>query len=203
VSVTPLSRILPAAVGLAVAGAVVGITAWMLPVNLRSVSPALLKTAGAGTPTVASLGRELVDLERIGPASQLLAATKTVNDPRAPALERAIEAFALRQPALIAWGGWDAALDPLFNLRSGPARGASTPALTFLIPAAAQENRRLLDSACCQPLGRLPPGRCRDSQSWPSIRALSRYRLTPRRPPHSDSKSTPSRANRLSFRKRC
>jgi hypothetical protein len=39
-SVTPLSRILPAAVGLAVAGAVVGIAAWMLPVNLRSVSPA-------------------------------------------------------------------------------------------------------------------------------------------------------------------
>lgn len=97
-SVTPLSRILPAAVGLAVAGAVVGITAWMLPVNLRSVSPALLKTAGAGTATVASLGRDLVDLERIGPASQLLAAAKTVNDPRAPALERAIEAFAVRQP---------------------------------------------------------------------------------------------------------
>lgn len=101
-SVTPLSRILPAAVGLAVAGVVVGIAAWMLPVNLRSVSPALLKTAGAGTPTVAALGRDLVDLERIGPASQLLAAAKIVNDPRAPALERAIEAFALRQPALIA-----------------------------------------------------------------------------------------------------
>ena len=97
-SVTPLSRILPAAVGLAVAGAVVGITAWILPVNLRSVSPALLKTAGAGTATVASLGRDLVDLERIRPASQLLAAAKTVNDPRAPVLERAIEAFAVRQP---------------------------------------------------------------------------------------------------------
>ena len=141
-SVTPLSRILPAAVGLAVAGVVVGIAAWMLPVNLRSVSPALLKSAGAGTPTVAALGRDLVDLERIGPASQLLAAAKIVNDPRAPALERAIEAFALRQPALIAWGGWDAALDPLFNLRSGPARGASTPVLTFLIPAAAREKLR-------------------------------------------------------------
>ncbi|PAW73201.1 MAG: hypothetical protein B9S26_12080 [Opitutia bacterium Tous-C4FEB] len=104
-SVTPLSRILPAAVGLAVAGVVVGIAAWMLPVNLRSVSPALLKSAGTGTPTVAALGRDLVDLERIGPASQLLAAAKIVNDPRAPALERAIEAFALQQPALIAWGG--------------------------------------------------------------------------------------------------
>jgi hypothetical protein len=103
----------------------------MLPVNLRTVSPALLKTAGAGTPTVASLGRELVDLERIGPASQLLAAAKTVNDPRAPAPEHAIETFAVRQPALIAWGGWDAALDPLFNLRSGPAGARARRSLRF------------------------------------------------------------------------
>jgi len=81
-SVTPLSRILPAAIGLAAAGAVVGIAAGKLPVNLRSVRPALLKTAGSGMPTVAALGRDLVDLGRIGPSSLLLAAAKTVNDPR-------------------------------------------------------------------------------------------------------------------------
>ncbi len=141
-SVTPLHRVLPVALGLVACGLALGIAAWMLPVNLKSVSPALLQTAGAGTPSVAAYGRDLVDLERIGPASLLLAAAKTVNDPRAPALERAVEAFAARQPSLIAWGGWDAALDPLFNLRAGPARGASTPVLTFLIPAAAREKVR-------------------------------------------------------------
>ena len=141
-SVTPLRRILPAALGWVAAGLALGIAAWMLPVNLKSVSPGLLQTAGAGTPTLAAFGRDLVDLERIGPASLLLAAAKTVNDPRAPALERAVEAFALRQPSLLAWGGWDASLDPLFNLRAGAVRGASTPVLTFLIPAAAREKLR-------------------------------------------------------------
>lgn len=101
-SVTPLRRILPAALGLVAAGLGLGIAAWMVPVNLKSVSPGLLQTAGAGTPTLAAFGRDLVDLERIGPAALLLAAAKTVNDPRAPALERAVEAFALRQPSLMA-----------------------------------------------------------------------------------------------------
>lgn len=42
----------------------------------------------------------------------------------------------------MAWGGWDASLDPLLNLRAGAARGASTPVLTGFIPAAAREKLR-------------------------------------------------------------
>jgi hypothetical protein len=116
---------------LVVLGFVIGIAAWLLPVNLKSVSPALLRAAGAGTPTLGAYGRDLVDVERIGPAALVLAAARTTNDPRAPALANALEQFAARQPGLMAWGGWDPFLDPLFNLRADSGRRGSTPVLTF------------------------------------------------------------------------
>ena len=131
-----------AAVGLVLAGLVIGVLAWLLPVNLKSVSPALLATAGAGSPSLAAFGRDLVDSEKIGPAALLLAASQTFNDPRAPALARALEELTARQPAVAAWGGWDPFLDPLFNLRGDATRRASTPVLTFLTPAAAREKVR-------------------------------------------------------------
>src|SRR4051812_33129727 len=88
--------------GLAIAAA-----AWLLPVNLKSVSPALLRAAGKGTPSLGAYGRDLVDVEKLGPAVLVLAAAKATDDPRAPALSVAIEEFAARQPGLMAWGGWD------------------------------------------------------------------------------------------------
>lgn len=138
--VAPRSKMLAAA--LVLAGLVIGVGAWLLPVNVKSVSPALLRAAGAGTPSLAAYGRDLVDSEKIGPAALLLAASQAVNDPRAPALARALEELTARQPALTAWGGWDAFLDPLFNLRANTARTASTPVLTFFIPNAAREKLR-------------------------------------------------------------
>ena len=116
--------------------------AWLLPVNLKSVSPALLRAAGAGTPTLGAYGRDLVDVEKIGPAALVLAAAKITNDPRAPALAQSLEQFAVRQPGIVAWGGWDPFLDPLFNLRSAPARRGSTPVLTFFIPERARTTLR-------------------------------------------------------------
>jgi len=92
----------PAAPALVFAGAVVAVLAWLLPVSLKSVSKGLLRSAGEGTPSIAAFGRDLVDSEKIGPAILLLAASKGVGDPRAPALERAIDAFASQQPALMA-----------------------------------------------------------------------------------------------------
>ena len=91
--------------------------AWLLPVSLKSVSRALLRSAGSGTPSVAAFGRDLVDSEKIGPARLVLEAAKAVGDPRAPALARRPSTALARQPSLAAWGGWDPALDPLFNLR--------------------------------------------------------------------------------------
>src|SRR5438128_2409052 len=83
---------------LVVIGLVIAAAAWLLPVNLKSVSPALLRAAGAGTPTLGAYGRDLVDVEKIGPAALVLAAARATNDPRAPVLATAIEQFATRQP---------------------------------------------------------------------------------------------------------
>ena len=122
-----------AAPALVVLGVAVAVMAWLLPANLKSVGPALLRAAGAGTPSLGSYGRDLVDAEKIGSAALVLAAARATDDPRAPALDRALQQFAIDQPALVAWGGWDPFLDPLFNLRSDSGHRASTPVLTFFI----------------------------------------------------------------------
>jgi hypothetical protein len=122
-----------AAFALVIAGLVSVFAAWSLPANLKSVSPALLQAAGADTPTLGAFGRDLVDLEKIGPAALVLAAARATDDPRAPALGAAIEQFTARQPGLAAWGGWDPFLDPLFNLRVNAGHRGSTPVLTFFI----------------------------------------------------------------------
>jgi len=124
----------PAAPALVFAGAVIAVVAWLLPVSLKSVSKGLLRSAGAGTASVAAFGRDLVDSEKIGPAMFMLDVSKAVGDPQAPALGRALDALSSRQPALVAWGGWDPSLDPLFNLRRLTPFSSSTPVLTFLIP---------------------------------------------------------------------
>jgi hypothetical protein len=84
----------------------------------------------------------LVDVEKIGPAALVLAAARATEDPKAPALANALEQFATRQPGLMAWGGWDPFLDPLFKLRDGAARRASTPVITFFMPEAARAKLR-------------------------------------------------------------
>ncbi len=132
----------PAAPALIFAGAVIAVLAWMLPVSLKSVSRALLRSAGTGTASVAAFGRDLVDSEKIGPALLVFDVAQAIGDPRAPALKRALDDLSSRQPALVAWGGWDAALDPLFNLRQKTPHASSTPVVTFLIPDHAREAAR-------------------------------------------------------------
>jgi hypothetical protein len=124
------------------AGAVIAVIAWLLPVSLKSVSRGLLRSAGANTPSVAAYGRDLVDSEKIGPALFFLDVAKSVDDPRAPALDRALADLSARQPSLVAWGGWDPSLDPLFNLRKATSHATSTPVLTFLLPTGARDTVR-------------------------------------------------------------
>jgi hypothetical protein len=131
-----------AAIVLVLAGLLVGVIAWMIPANLKSVSPALLRAAGEGTATLGGFGRDLVDLEKIGPASLVLSAAKKTNDPRAPALETALGTLASKQPSLVAWGGWDPFLDPLFDLRKDTGRRESAPILTFFITEASRAKLR-------------------------------------------------------------
>jgi len=125
--------------GLLLAGFVVISAAWFLPANLKSVNPPLLHAAGDGTPTLGAFGRDLVDLEKIGPAALVLTAARAIDDPRTTALAAAIDTAAARQPGIAAWGGWDPFIDPLFNLRADTSRRASTPVLTFFIPEKSRE----------------------------------------------------------------
>src|SRR5437667_12796684 len=89
------------------AGLALAFSAWSVPANLKSTNPALLRAAGADTPTLGAFGRDLVDLEKIGPAALVLVAARATDDPRTPALAKALEEAAARQPSLVAWGGWD------------------------------------------------------------------------------------------------
>lgn len=114
--------------------------AWIVPVNLKSVTPALLKSAGADTPTPARFGRQLLDREKPGPAALALATARTLGDPQSSALASALDAAAQRQPELVPWGGWDPFLDPLFKLKENTGRNASTPVLTFFITEKARAN---------------------------------------------------------------
>jgi len=134
---TPLSAFawLGAGVGLLLA-------AWSLPVNLKSITPALLRAAGAGTPSAAQLGRQLVQSEKIGPAALVLAAAEAVRDPGTSALRAELTQLTTHQPELVAWGGWDPFLDPLFNLRENKDHPASTPVLTFFIAEKARQSLR-------------------------------------------------------------
>lgn len=140
----PTSRGSPglAAPLMVIVGLGVAACAWMLPVNLKSLSPALLRAAGENSLTLGAYGRDLVDVEKIGPAAMLLAAAKTTDDPRAPALETALNQYAARQPGLMAWGGWDPFLDPLFKLREDTGRRGSTPVLAFFIAEKARSALR-------------------------------------------------------------
>jgi hypothetical protein len=135
-------RLAPTTPILLIAGIALALVAWMLPANLKSVSPALLRAAGANTPTLGAYGRDLVDVEKIGPAALVLAAARVTDDPRVPALTEALGRFAARQPGLMAWGGWDPALDPMFNLRADSGRRGSTPVLSFFITVRARETLR-------------------------------------------------------------
>ena len=127
---------------LVLAGLAVATAAWMVPVNLKSVTPSLLRAAGQGTPTLAEFGRQLVDAEKIGPASEVLAAARSIEDPRATVLAWELDRLKARQPNLAAWGGWDPLLDPLFNLRAPSGHPGSTPVLTFFIPEEARDSLR-------------------------------------------------------------
>lgn len=123
-------------------GVALAIAAWSVPVNLKSVSPALLREAGMDTPSLSHFGRQLVESEKIGPAALVLDAARALKDPDAPALEAALKDLASHQPEMVAWGGWDPFLDPLFNLRESKGRKESTPVLTFFLPEKARTSLR-------------------------------------------------------------
>ena len=127
---------------LVVLGLIVAFAAWSLPVNLKAISPALLREAGAGTPSLTQFGQQLVQSEKIGPATLVLDAARAVNDPGAPELAKSLGELSAHSPEMVAWGGWDPFLDPLFNLRENRGHSKSTPVLTFFITEQARTTLR-------------------------------------------------------------
>jgi len=133
-------RNLPIAAAWLAVGLLMLVGAWMVPVNLKSLTPSVLKQAGKETPSVAAFGKQILDSEKLGPAQLVLAAARLVDDPKAPELDRRIRDVMTRRPEWAAWGGWDPFLDPLFNLKENTGHAESTPVLTFFIATKARQS---------------------------------------------------------------
>lgn len=131
-------------------GAALLLAAWAVPVHLRSLAPALLREAGAGTATLGDLVDARLDAAQPGPAALLLSGARAAaRDAGAVAalnrLEGALKTFAQREPALMPWGGEDPFLLPLTKqpaARAAAEKGESAPVLRFFVTAGAREALR-------------------------------------------------------------
>lgn len=118
------------------------VVAWLLPVNVKSLNTALLREAGRDTPTVATFGRQLLDLDKPGPAALALDAARKVNDPKAGELATAYENYAKNHRDMMPWGGWDVALEPVLSGRNAASSSDSQPVLAFMVTQQARDNLR-------------------------------------------------------------
>lgn len=129
---------------LIVAGAALVAAGWLLPVQVKSVSPLLLREAGTGSPTLVEYGRTLREADKVGPASLVRDAAKKLALPGAETLAAALAADGQRQPELVAWGGLDPYLEQVFAGKSRPvaATAVSLPAIQEFLPAKARDTVR-------------------------------------------------------------
>ena len=116
--------------------------AWMLPANVKSLNPALLREAGRDTPSVSMFSRDLLALDKPGPAALVLETARLVGDPGAGALGVIFDDFQNKHREMIPWGGWDVALDPLLSGQNAASPAVSTPVLTFMVTQRARDNLR-------------------------------------------------------------
>src|SRR4051812_34536867 len=116
--------------------------AWLLPVNVKSLNSALLREAGRDTPTVSSFGRDLLELDKPGPAALALDAARKADDPGANALGVIFDSFAEKHRDMMPWGGWDVALEPLLIDRNAASSAESQPVLRFMVTQQARDNLR-------------------------------------------------------------
>jgi len=115
---TPTRRNALTAAATALVGLGLGVLAWLLPVNLKSLSPTQLAAAGRGTTTLGELGEQFIHTEKLGPAMLVLASARDLGDPAAESIAEQVAALAAQQPALVPWGGWAPALEPILGLGS-------------------------------------------------------------------------------------
>ncbi len=129
---------------LIVVGAVLVAAGWLLPVQVKSVSPLLLREAGMGSQTLVEYGRTLREADKIGPASLVRDAATQLALPGAEPLAAALAAAAQRQPELVPWGGLDPYLEQVFagQARSTAATPVSRPAIQEFLPAKTRDTVR-------------------------------------------------------------
>lgn len=162
--------------------------AWLLPVNIKSLNAALLREAGRDTASVSTFGRELLDLDKPGPAALVLETARKVGDPKANELATAYDNFARNHRDMMPWGGWDVALEPLLSGRSAAASAESQPVLSFMVTTQARDNLRkylsvsrlpavqtLLKTADVGSTQRFVPARSPGGQPLDAVILLSAY----------------------------
>jgi hypothetical protein len=115
-------------------GAALVAGAWLLPVQIRSLSPLLLREAGAGSVSLVESGERLLESERPGPASLIRDAAVSLELPAASALDADLRRIAEERPELAAWGAWDPFLEPVFGtaVATAPAGGERGVLVRFL-----------------------------------------------------------------------
>lgn len=116
--------------------------AWLLPVNVKSLNTTLLREAGRDTLSVAGFGRNLLELDKPGPAALVLEAAKRTGDPGAGAFGEQLDAFAAKHRDMMPWGGWDVALEPLLVGRNAASSADSQAVLKFMVTQQARDNLR-------------------------------------------------------------
>lgn len=129
---------------LIVAGAVLVAAGWLLPVQVKSLSPLLLHEAGMGSQTLVEFGRSLREADKVGPATLVRDAATQLALPGAEQLATALAADRQRQPELVPWGGLDPYLEQVFAGKPRPAAAApvSLPAIQEFLPAKARDTVR-------------------------------------------------------------
>lgn len=126
----------------AVCGLVALVAAWMLPVNLKSVTMPLLRQAGEETTSLVRSGLQWTQSEKIGPAGLMLKAAENLEQADTESLAKALAALSQHNPELVAWGGYDPFLEPLAKLHSSQGKTASTPVVQFLVTGEARQALR-------------------------------------------------------------
>jgi len=130
-SISSSLKLLWPALALVGGGLILGLGAWMLPVNLNALSPALVTEAGERTAGTAELGEVLLEREKLGPAALVHQAVLAVDAPGSDRLGTRLATALALQPDLVPWGGWDPFLEPL--VAQAPAATESTPVLSFFV----------------------------------------------------------------------
>lgn len=129
---------------LIVLGATLVAAGWLLPVQVKSLSPLLLREAGADSPSLVDFGTELREADKLGPAALVRDAARKLALPGTATLETQLAAAAARQPELVPWGGLDPYLEQVFAGRPHAAAAApqAQPAIQEFLPAKAREAAR-------------------------------------------------------------